>query len=319
MIRKIVPIVTIVLAVGLFIFLRIDEANEADKTSRYNELYEQRRPLEVKKEDLEQGLKDLEEAYEESKSPNGVVQIVFTNLDKEVYSTCYPLMKKYEYVGMLALSPTELPGEKGCMSKKQFQELMDAGWGTCITWQEGIPVEEWWTNLQNKLMVLGITKGQTMYFPKGTYSSELDNTISQLGFTIAMSNTMDEDTPLQFKYEEGVWHIGAVGMMSERPRAWLREAVAQDANIAYLIGFEEEKTQEFYNHNSFENMLKAFGDYEATEELIVTNVEDARDHYYRRIVGLPDEVEFQYQSKKAELEEELNRVKAELKEINAMY
>lgn len=319
MTRKIVPIATILLAIGLLIFLRIDETNQAEKTSQYNELYEQRRPLEVKKEDLEQELLDLEKAYEESKSPNGVTQIIFTELDKQVYTVCYPLMKEYGYVGVLALSPTELPGEKGCMSQKQFQELIEAGWDVCITWQEGIPVEEWWTNLQNKLMVLGIEKGQTLYFPKGMYNVELDEQISQLGFTIAMSDTVEEEKPLQFKYEEGVWHIGAVGLMSSRPKLWLREAVAQDANIAYLVGFDEQKKEELYNPNSFQKMLEAFGEYEDTGELIVTSITDAREHYYRRIAGLPEEVEFQYQSRKAEIEKELNQVKAKLKEIDAMY
>ena len=317
MIKKIVLGVTVVLAIGLFMFIKMDEKEEAKKNSRYNELYEQRRPLEVKKEQLEQELKELEDAYEESKSPNAVVQVVFTELDEQVYTVCYPVMKEYGYVGTLALSPEEFPGAEGCMSVEQFQELRDEGWGISVTWQAGTNVEQWWTNMQNKMLVLGIEQGKTLYFPKGTYTPELDETILKLGFSIALSNTEEGATPLQMKYEEGVWHVGAVGLMSSRPKLWLREAVANDANIAYLVGFETE--EELYNQSSFRSMLICFDEYEATKELVVTNVEQAKTHYYNRTLGLSTELENQYQTKKASMEQELEQVKKQLKEIDAQY
>ena len=317
MIKKIVLGVTVVLAIGLFMFIKMDEKEEAKKNSRYNELYEQRRPLEVKKEQLEQELKELEDAYEESKSPNAVVQVVFTELDEQVYTVCYPVMKEYGYVGTLALSPEEFPGAEGCMSVEQFQELRDEGWGISVTWQAGANVEQWWTNMQNKMLVLGIEQGKTLYFPKGTYTPELDETILKLGFSIALSNTEEGATPLQMKYEEGVWHVGAVGLMSSRPKLWLREAVANDANIAYLVGFETE--EELYNQSSFRSMLNCFDEYEATKELVVTNVEQAKTHYYNRTLGLSTELENQYQTKKASMEQELEQVKKQLKEIDAQY
>lgn len=317
MIKKIVLGVTAVLAIGLFIFLRTEEKKDAEIYSQQVELDEKRRPWAVKQKQLEQELKELEDAYEESKSPNAVTQVLFTELDEQVYTVCYPIMQEYEYVGMLTLSAEEFPGEEGCMTVEQFQELRNAGWGICITWQAGADVEQWWTNMQNKMTVLGIEQEQAVYFPQGTYSAELDETILQLGFSIAVTDTADGVTPLQLQYEEGVWHVGAVGLMSKRPKSWLREAVAQDANITYLVGFEAEA--ELYNEDSFRSMLNCFDEYEATGEIVVTNVDTAKEHYRNRAMGLSAEQEAEYQTKKAGIEAELEQVKKELEEIDAMY
>lgn len=315
--KKIIPIVTVVLAVGLFAFIWGVQKQENKTAAQHEELYEQRRPLAVKQEQLEQELEKLEAAYEKSKAPNAVVQVLFTELNEQVYSQCYPIMKEYEYTGTLAVSESQFPGEEGCMTVEQFRELIDAGWDICITWQTEQDVKKWWPNLQNKLTVLGVEPGQVVYFPKGTYRAELDTTIQELGFSIAVSSKADEEIPLQLQHEEGVWHVGAVGLMSSKPRLWLREAVAQDANIAYLVGFQLE--EELYNENSFRSMLNCFDEYEATDELIATNIEEAREHYRSRIAGIAPEIESQYQEKKAALEKELSEVNEQLKEIDAKY
>lgn len=315
--KKIIPIVTMVLAIGLFAFVWGVQKQEKETAAQHEELYEQRRPLAVKQEQLEQELEELKSSYEKSKAPNAIVQVLFTELNEQVYSLCYPIMQEYGYTGTLAVSSDQFPGEEGCMTVEQFRELMDAGWEICITWQTGTDVKKWWPNLQNKLTVLGVEPGQVLYFPKGTYSADLDATIQELGFSIAVSSKAEEEMPLQLQYEEGVWHVGAVGLMSSKPRLWLREAVAQDAEIVYLVGFQLE--EELYNENSFRSMLNCFDEYEVTEELIVTNLDEARDHYYSRSVGIDPALESQYQEKKATLEKEISEVKKQLEEIDAKY
>lgn len=315
--KKIIPIVTVVLAIGLFVFVWGVQKQENNTAAQQEELYEQRRPLAVKQEQLKQELESLEKEYERSKSPNAVAQVLFTELNEQVYTQCYPIMKEYEYTGTLAVSETQLPGEEGCMTIEQFRELMDAGWDVCITWQTEKNVKRWWSNLQNKLTVLGIEAGTVVYFPQGTYRTEMDAIMQELGFSIAVINKAEEETPLQLQYEEDVWHVGAVGLMSSKPRTWLREAVAQDANIAYLVGFQLE--EELYNGDSFRSMLSCFEEYKTTDELIITTFGEAREHYQGRITGGAPEMESQYQEKKAILEKELSEVNEQLKEIDAKY
>ena len=315
--KKIIPIVTIVLAIGLFAFIWSVQKEESKTAVQHEKLYEQRRPLTVKQEQLEQELETLEKEYQKSKAPNAVVQVIFTDLSEKVYSECYPIMKEYEYTGTLTLSAKQLPGEEGCMTVDQFKELIDAGWQVAITWQKGAAPKQWWPNLQNRLTVLGIEGSEVVYFPHDTYDAKLDATMQELGFSVAVVNKKEEETPLQLQHEDGVWHVGAVGMMTSKPRLWLREAVAQDANLAYLVGFQLE--EEMYNENSFRSMLNCFDEYEATEELITTNIGEAREHFRGRGAGVSPEIESQYQEKKAALEKELSKVKKQLEKIDAKY
>lgn len=315
--KKIIPIVTIVLAIGLFAFVMMAQKQENKTVARQEEWEEERRPLAVQLEQLEQDLKDLEKMYEKSKSPSAVTQILFTELNEQVYTQCYPILKEFEYKGILALSDTQFPGENGCMSIEQFQELTSEGWEICIAWQTGESAKIWWSKFQSKLATLGVKAGNTAYFPKGTYSAELDGMLQEFGFTIAVIGRTEEETPLQLQTEEGIWHVGAIGMMTSKPRLWLREAVAQDANLTYLIGFQQE--EELYNEKSFRSMLKCFDEYVATDELIVTDMEAAREHFDGRSLGVSAEVEGNYQEQKTTLEKELSEVKKKLEEIDAKY
>lgn len=315
--KKVVPIVTIVLAIGLFAFVLFVQKKENKKATRQELIYEQSRPLSVRKEELEQELETLRKLYEKSISPKASVQVLFTDLNEQVYTTCYPIMKEYEDTGILTVSATQLPGEEGCMTKEQFQELVDAGWDVYVTWQTEGDAKKWWPNLQNKLTVLGVRAGKTMYFPKGTYQADADKVLLELGFTSVLISKNDEESPLQMQEEEGIWHAGAVGMMTSKPKLWLREAVAQDANVAYLVGFSLE--EELYNENSFRSMLNSLEEYKATEELIVTDVEDAREGFRARDLGVDTETEKQYQEQKAALEAELADVKKQLQEMEANY
>ncbi len=315
--KKIIPIVTIVLAIGLFAFVMVVQKQENKTAASQDEWDEQRRPWAVQQEQLEQELEDLDKMYEKSKSPCAVTQVLFTELNEQVYTQCYPILKEFEYKGILALSDTQFPGEADCMSIEQFQELIAEGWKICITWQTNENVNTWWTRFQSKLTSLGVEAGNTVYFPKGTYSAEMDSALQELGFTIAVIGKTEEETPLQLQAEDGIWHVGAIGMMTSKPRLWLRESVAQDANLTYLIGFQQE--EELYNEKSFRSMLKCFDEYVATDELIVTNMDEAREHFDRRSLGVSPEVESNYQEQKASLEKKLSDVKKKLKEIDAKY
>lgn len=315
--KKIIPIVTIVLAIGLFAFVMVVQKQENKTAARQDEWDEQRRPWAVQQEQLEQELEDLEKMYEKSKSPRAATQVLFTELNEQVYTQCYPILKEFEYKGTLALSDTQFPGEAGCMSIEQFQELIAEGWEICITWQASENVNTWWTRFQSKLTSLGVEAGNTAYFPKGTYSAEMDSALQKFGFTIAVIGKTEEETPLQLQAEDGIWHVGAIGMMTSKPRLWLRESVAQDANLAYLIGFQQE--EELYNEKSFRSMLKCFDEYVATDELMVTNLDEAREHFDRRSLGVSPEVESNYQEQKATLEKKLSEVKKKLEEIDAKY
>lgn len=319
MIKKIVSIATVILAVGLILFIWKIEGQEKKETQMHTEWYEARRPLTVKKEQLEQQLEDLDEAYETAKNPRATTQVIFTELSASVYDVCYPIMKEFEYTGILALSKDQLPGKEGCMTIEQFRELLDEGWTTCIEWSSDTAVNKWWPELQEELQKLTIPQSTTMYFPIGTYKGDYDKELQEMGFaTVVVGKTGDEN-PLQLQYEEGVWHIGAVGLMSSKPRLWLNESVAQKANVIYTIGFREEESENLFNEKSFRSMLNCFDEYEATDAISVTNVEEAREYFQNRLMGVSPEIEAAYQENRAAIEAQLKEVNKQLDELAAKY
>lgn len=312
--KKIVLIVTVVLVAILSIFLINDKKKEQEATAQYEEVDEQIRPLSVKKKQLERELKSLDESYEAERRPKGTTQIVFTELDERVYTECYRIMTPYGFTGILALSLTEYPGAEGCMTVEQFKELIAAGWKPCITWDTETKVSAWWMIITAKIQELGLEMPTTAYFKEGTYTGLLDEALKEKGFTTVIHHG-EEHNLIQLAYEEEFWHLGAVGLMGDKPRLRMNEAIEQKGNIAFLVGFEQET--ELYNENSFTSMLNYFDTYRATEELLVGTVEDASAHYQKRTTEAGDEERNAYLQEKAALEAELAEVIKELEELEA--
>lgn len=313
MIKKIIVAVTVVLVIAMGIFLWNANRQEQEEVARYEEINEKRRPLLVKKQNLEQQIIDLEKEYEANKLPKGTTQVIFTGLEADVFNICYPIMKEFEYTGILALSLTQLPGMEGLMSVEQFQQLITEGWSICIKWDSQTPVRNWWPELQNQVKALGLETGSTVYFTTGTYSKALDAELQQMGFSIVVHHGEEHDSLIQLNDEEGIWHLGAVGLMGEKPKLRLTEAIAQKGNITYLVGFQLE--DEKYDERSFRSMLSYFDAYEANLELIVSDMETARQHYRERLVTYEQAKEEEYKQARSVLEEELADIEAKLSEL----
>ncbi len=315
MIKKLIPVVVIVVMVVFLGILLMDEKkDEAEQSAQYTEMTEQMRPLLVKKQQLERKLKELEENYISEHSPKGTTQIIFTEMDPLVYTEIYPIMEKYEFTGILSISMTEYPGAEGCMTVPQFKELIGAGWTTSITWDTESKLSAWWMILTAKIQELGIEMPTTAYFKSGAYSSTIDDTLKEKGIT-AVFHHGEEHSLIQLSYEEDLWHLGAVGLMGEKPRFRMEEAIETKGNVAFLVGFERE--DELYNENSFVSMLNFFDTYTVADEMLVGSVEDTAKHYQMRNQDASGDVNTVYTQKKTELETELANVNQQLEQLEA--
>lgn len=313
MIKKIVTLITLVLLIGLVVFLWNANKEEKRQAQEYEQTADARRPLMVKKQKIEQQIADLDKNYEASKHPKGTTQVIFTGLEADVYNVCYPIMKEHEYTGTLAVSLTQLPGMDGLMTVDQFQQLVSEGWDVCIKWDTTVPADDWWPELVNQLKQLGMEQTPIAYFTTGTYTNKLDEQLQEMGFSIVIHHGEESGTLIQMTDEEGLWHIGAVGLMGEKPKLRLTEAIAQKGNITYLVGFELE--DEKYDERSFRSMLGYFDAYEANLELIVSNIEEARQHYRERTVSYEQTKEDEYKQAREDLEKNLAEVEAEIADL----
>lgn len=313
MLKKIVVIVTALLLVGLVVFLWNVNSEEQREAQKLEKMDDARRPLLVERHEIEQQIVDLEKNYEANKMPKGTTQVIFTGLEADVYNICYPIMKELEYTGTLAISMQQLPGMEGLMTLEQFQELIKEGWKICVKWDSENPVSKWWPDLQKRLNEFGFESCSVMYFTTGTYTGGLDAQLQQMGFSIVVHHGEETTSLIQLNDEEGIWHIGAVGLMGEKPKLRLTEAIAQKGNITYLVGFELE--DERYDERSFRSMLGYFESYENNLELIITDAEGARQHYRERATAYEQAKEEAYKIERAELEKKLAKVEEELAKL----
>lgn len=313
--KILVPVITIVLALLLGLMLWQDYKDRTAAEEAAAEYERQIIPLNLKLRELEQELTDLEIAYEEARTPKATAQIVFPELDARVYELCYPAMSKHGFTGVLALSSFEFPGMDGCMSISQFQELLDAGWTTCILYNGVADVKTWWTSLSADLKRMHISVPSALYCPDGLYATSYESDWVGFDFSTIIYEGPDDTSVIQTSDENGIWHLGAVGLMSRRPKVLLEEAVSLKGNLAFLVGFTDEA--ELYNEKSFLNMLAYLSSYSANGDLIVTSPDDARAHFQSRGSEASEAETQAYLMERAEIEKKIEDVKKEMRELNA--
>lgn len=300
---------------GIFCWKINDRDSQLER--KYEKWQNERRNLEVEYRNIESEIEKVDAEFYKKTSPSATVQIVFTDLDERVYSQVYPIMEKRGYVGILVFSETQLPGAEGCITMKQYEELMKNGWSTCVQWEEPDDEAKWWKNWKSKLKELNIEIEESVYFPKDTYESGMDIFLEEVGIKNVIIEKADRESPLQVKSEEGIWHIGAMGCMTTQPKKWLKEAVAQKANVAYLVSFTLE--HQIYEESTFQRMLNSFEECEKAKELLVFDLDGAKKYRETYLEGISQAVKDEYEENRGNLLKELGAVEQKLEEIDAKY
>lgn len=310
----IVFLISVVSLLTLFLW----ESHEKEKAHILSEKWEsERRPIRVQKEKWERQLAELNEEYRILTEPKATTQIFFTDLNEQVYSVCYPRLKSMGYTGTLVLSAEQFPGEEDCMTLEQFRELLTDGWKICIGWPKEATTDSWWTTLKQKMNASQIERSSMIYFPHGSYKSELDGKIRQMGFSIVISEKIGVESPVQENYEEGLWHLGAMGYMEAKSKVQLIDAIGKDGNIIYLVSFGI--SNQLYESTPFRGMIGIFQEYQLGGDLLVCDTETAREYHKNKSNGISPEVVENYQKEKEVLENEIQKLEDQLRKIDAKY
>lgn len=263
-------------------------------------------PLNVEKRDLEKKIIDLKKMTEDKGTSKGTTTVLFTEINEMVYTGAYPILKEHGYVGVLALSGTQLPGLDGCISVQQFEELLSAGWSYCVSWIDHEVVNNW-LKTQNK------TQGTVAYFPDRTYRKNYEAEVSAAGYTTIVRRDNDEMTLTAPTRKDGIWHADLSGVLANDPRKQLENTMEQGGHIVYGVGFT--KKAEMYDEDIFLLMLKWFKSYEEEGNLLVTDFAGART-YHEEMEWKRNISEEQFQIEKDKIEEQIKEIE---KQIDAIY
>lgn len=297
-------------AVCLGVFTWRDYQTQQEQDAGREEAEKLLRPLDVEWNRIQQEIDDLEEEYSLKMEGTGTAEVLFTHPDARVYEEAYPIMEEYGYTGVLAVSEQQFPGTEGNMSLEQFQELIQAGWSTCIVWS-GDDMYTWLGALALKMQETGVPGSSVMYFPSETYLKEYDEILLAHGFAAAVHHgeAGEMDTAAG---EGGIWHPAAVGLQGETPKYRLDDAVKNKANIVYTVGWQQE--DEMYNEKMFRSMLSYFKQYQEESGLQVMDIAGAGE-YRQQLENDKGAIEQEYLQKKEELERQKEDIERQMDEI----
>ncbi|MCI8269571.1 MAG: hypothetical protein HFG55_07925 [Lachnospiraceae bacterium] len=279
------------------------------REAEYAELQNRLLPLEQKKTEIRQRLNDWQKDYIQESQKKATVVVLFTDLDEDIYTVMYPKMKAKGYIGVVALPITQSLGQSGCLNQEQWHELREAGWQSCLKWEGGMDSEEWMERCEAMIQNLGTELPRTVYFSYGTYNKDMDEFLAGKGIAIAVHHG-EEDMPLMLtEAGEGIWHPGSRGIQEQKTARLLSEVVEQRGNIIYTIGSDFQG--ENYDQVQFDGMLRWFDSYCKADEMMVTDVEGARE-YFQRLENEEGKQRKGYEEEKRMLEEELEAVSGEI-------
>lgn len=302
-------ITSIGIIIMTFIVFQTYKQNLKNEKS-YNSYVEKVIPLYEQLNSLEKELSIMEEKFASAVVPKATVQIVFTELDTRVYDVCYNLMKQREFIGVLALSDNELPGESGCMSNEQFNELINAGWSTCILLDDYVDVSSKLQSFTEKLNEMGIEVPSVLFISDGLNSFE--SKFESHEYDIVIYEGSNNSSVIQTSIGTKIWYLGAVGLRSSYAKRLLTEAVEYRGNIAFLVGYSQ-KTQ-MYSPDYFITMLDELETHSGNGDLIICSPTKAKEHYIDRKSSKSQEEIEQYNSRKAEIEAEIDIVKQKIED-----
>lgn len=314
--KKIGIVVIIILMIGLGAALYMEEKSSREDAAKNAKLQEELLPIKDEQSRLEQELKELTGEYDGQVLGKGTAVLLFTGAEAGIYTDIYPIMKEYGYIGVLTLSEKQFPGEEGCVSKKQFEELIAAGWSTCIQWQTEATDETWRTKLTERMKKNNIPDSRVVYFADGTYSSSIDSRLSELGYTIAIHHGEEKLALIEKRAQEGIWHPGAIGMKGSSPRYKLEDAVSGGGNIVFTVGYE--RSDELYDSATFRAMLKQFDSYCKKDSLMITDPVSARE-YRRQVETGAGSVISGYEEQAAAIKDRLLELEEEYQNIIEKY
>lgn len=311
--KRILQIITVLLVLvlgGLILWNYLDSRKTEEQ---YVALSQETAPLFAKKSDLERQIEALEKEYQVRINGKGTLTLLFTELTGQIYEEMYPKMLEHNFVGVLAVSDTAFPGEDGCMTAQQLEELLQKGWSICLQWDGVDELEPWLKDMQERLKQANLEVPKLIYFETDTYQMEYDELLVEYGMEAVIHHQEEGLPTLTTRTEEGIWHIGAWGWNQMNARKNVEQAMVDGAGLVFSIGDEY-----YYDEEQFQKMLGVLTEHEAEESLFVTDVKAAyayRSENEEESVGVQAELEAEV----AKLQAEIDKVNSQLRELHAAY
>ena len=253
-IRIVCVIVSLLIAVGIFIaykVVRADARNEASMLQAVADKYEAMlSPLISEKNSLENEI----EAVTAKRDGRGLgmasVVFLFAEPSPRIFTDgAYDMLTSYGYASIVAVSDGSFPGDEGCMTVEEMKMLVGRGWEIAVSADADTDISA----LCERLADAGLPSPVTAYYPFGGYGENAAAKLADAGISSAilyMSDTEQDDS--------GIWTMAAFGSYENNVKKYYDSAIDQSDCLVLVTGFVNSREM-FYDGN-FSAMLSIAND-----------------------------------------------------------
>ena len=201
------------LLVGVFLYVRNTENADSQKME---ELYDRVEPLQQQKDELlKQKEKLTEDLTKDSRDPS-TVQFLFRELDSEIFTDAYPLMRERNISGVLGVSGDlyEYPDGSYKLTSEQFSRLLRDGWSSCYMYSRTYDLDTQIRTNESILTMRSLTPlppATAIYFSEASdyVPEQMDPILKAHGIDTVILDA-DDGRSLAFTEVGDIWVTGAM-------------------------------------------------------------------------------------------------------------
>ena len=185
---------------------------EQEDSDRMRNLYTEVEPLERQRENLQTEKKNLETEYATKMRDYGTVEILFTELDAQIVTDVWPIMRERGVVGTLGVNFKEAPLTYNKMSADDVARLVADGWGTCciVDAPVGADFKYWWDQFTKFQQTNHMPIPTTIYFINDTYDVTLHDDLIACGIRTVILDAADGRSHTVTDFSGDLWLTGAM-------------------------------------------------------------------------------------------------------------
>ena len=311
---------------GLIAVFTVDTVNRNKAASNRLMYEEEVEPLVLKRERLLLEYGSLEQTMLEGMKKDSYLDIVFTELDKQLYDSVFPIFNDREQplTAMICLSANELPGDDGMISRDEFDIMLDSGWRYAVYWDGEGDLASYISQMKSTLAEAQIAFPNVMVFAEKKYSLEYDTLLSSEEIRHAVHHGEDKLKMADKSTDGVVWHPGALGWNTEnKSKDFLNDIIINGGCGMFEVNFSG-NIEFYYDCNKsdrvdvFTRFIATISDVFAAGDIEMTTLDNAKDGRAEYLVAKEESL-IKVEKRKAQIQEELKVIESEMLKIYKKY
>ncbi len=323
----------VILVLSLVLTVGLDKMRQRKEDERLVKFEEETRDLQVRKQNLLVEYANVEKYYLRKIADGSFTGVIVTELNPQLYNDIFPMFlrktsgafREIKIFGYMALYEGNMPGDEGCITREQFDDMVDAGWRYVLYWDGEGDLQEYIPRMRERFSEEGLTFPNALMFKGMTYSLDYDEYLKSEGIVHALHHGEDELPFIEKNVTGDVWHPGVVGWnMRGYANAMLNEILGDGGAGFYEVNFTDTTGDILFDYedydraSAFGRMIDVFEKLMGTDELDVTDFDSAWEGR-KQYVDLREEVLDDVEKRRREIVLEIEEIDKEINEIYLKY